>query len=153
VARFRTQQNRVVGSLLNQARLERLMEFEALADRPQDTYTLADLMTDMRAGIWGELDGGSVTVNVYRRNLQRAFLQAVDSRLHPSEEDLNRPATAFRPAMTPPWGSDVRAVLRIELQDIDGMAQRALGRAGNAMTRIHLRDVRMEIERILSTER
>ena len=84
---------------------------------------------------------------------QRAFLAAADGRLHPSEEDLNRPATAFRPAMTPPWGSDVRAVLRIELQDIDAMAQRALGRAGNAMTRIHLRDVRMEIERILSTER
>lgn len=153
VARFRTQQNRVVTSLLNQARLERLMEFEALADRPQDSYTLADLMSDMRAGIWSELDDRSVAVTVYRRNLQRAFLQAVDQRLHPSEEALNRPATAFRPAMTPPWGSDVRAVLRIELQDIDAMAQRALGRAGNPMTRIHLRDVRMEIERILSNER
>lgn len=153
VARFRTQQNRVVTSLLNQARLERLMEFEALADRPQDSYTLADLMSDMRAGIWSELDDRGVAVTVYRRNLQRAFLQAVDQRLHPSEEALNRPGTAFRPAMTPPWGSDVRAVLRIELQDIDAMAQRALGRAGNPMTRIHLRDVRMEIERILSNER
>jgi hypothetical protein len=153
VARFRTQQNRVVTSLLNQARMERLMEFEALADRPQDTYTLADLMSDMRAGIWGELDNGSVTVTVYRRNLQRAFLAAVDNRLHPSEEALNRPATPFRPAMTPPWASDVRAVLRAELQDIDGMAQGALGRAGNAMTRIHLRDVRTEIARILNPER
>ena len=63
-----------------------------------------------------------------------------------TETDPNPPAT-------PPWGSDVRAVLRIELQDIDAMAERALGRAGDAMTRIHLRDVRMEIERILSAER
>jgi hypothetical protein len=152
VARFRTQQNRVITSLLNQARLERLAEFEALADGGP-SYTMADLMSDMRAGIWGELDEANVQVNVYRRNVQRAFLDAVDRRLHPSEEELNRPATPFRPAMTPPWGSDVRAVLRAELQDLDAMAERALGRAGNAMTRIHLRDVRMEIERILSRDR
>lgn len=149
ITRFRNQQNRVLNSLLNQQRLERLQEFEALADRPSDVYTLADLMADLRAGVWGELDDGSVVVNVYRRNLQRAFLQAVDRRLHPTEEELNRPATAFRPAPTPPWASDVRGVLRAELQDLDRMAERALSRVGNVQTRAHLRDVRTEIARIL----
>jgi hypothetical protein len=153
VARFRTQQNRVIGGLLDQNRLERLVEFEALADYPEDVYTLADLVQDLRAGIWDEMGDRNVVINVYRRNVQRAFLEAADQRLHPSEEDLNRPATPFRPAMTPPWGSDVRAVLRTELQDLDRLAEQALARAGNTITRIHLRDVRMEIARILSTER
>ena len=55
VERFRTQQNRVLTSLLSQARLERLIEFEALETRSGDAYTLADLMSDLSAGIWNEL--------------------------------------------------------------------------------------------------
>ncbi|MEJ2203325.1 MAG: zinc-dependent metalloprotease [Gemmatimonadota bacterium] len=153
LARFRTQQQRVLNSLLGQERLDRLVEFEAMADAPSDVYTLADLMSDLHGGVWGELDAGSVRVNAYRRNLQRAYLEAVDRRLHPSEEELNRPATAFRPAPTPPWGSDIRGVMRAELQDIDRLAEQALGRVADAPTRIHLRDVRTEIARILDPGR
>lgn len=153
LARFRTQQQRVLNSLLSQNRLERLVEFEAMAARAADAYTLADLMSDLRAGVWDELDDATVRVDPYRRNLHRAYLEAMDRRLHPTEAELNRPATPFSPAMTPPWGSDVRAVMRAELRDLDGAIQQAQGRAGDAMTRTHLRDLRMEIERILSTER
>jgi hypothetical protein len=152
VTRFRTQQQRVLNSLLSQARLERLVEFEAMADRAADAYTMADLMSDLRDGVWGELDDGSVRIDAYRRNVQRAFLDVVDQRLHPSEEDLNRPATPFRPAATPPWGSDIRGVMRAELEDVDDLAEGALGRAGDGMTRIHLRDIRAEIARILKTD-
>ena len=156
VDRFRTQQQRVVNNLLNQARLQRLVEFEAMADNPSNTYTIADLMTDMRAGIWDELDDGTVRVNAYRRNLQRAFLDAVDSRLHPSAGGQGGGGGGGGPfgqqANTEPWMSDVRGVLSAELEDIDAMAERALGNAGDAMTRIHLRDVRREIARILGDE-
>jgi hypothetical protein len=153
VTRFRTQQQRVLNSLLSQARLERLVEFEAMAERAADAYTMADLMSDLRVGVWGEFEDGSVRIDAYRRNMQRAFLDVVDQRLHPSEEDLNRPATPRRPAATPPWGSDIRGVMRAELEDIDDLAEGALGRAGDGMTRIHLRDIRAEIARILKTDR
>jgi hypothetical protein len=153
VARFRAQQLRVLNSLLSQARLERLVEFEAMAPRTSEAYTLADLMSDLRDGVWGELGESNVVVDAYRRNLQRAFLDVVDQRLHPSEEELSRPATPFRPAATPPWGSDIRGVMRAELQDLDRLAEQALGRTGNDMTRIHLRDVRTEIARILDPTR
>jgi len=149
VDRFRVQQFRVLGSLLSQPRLARLVEFEALAPRPADTYTIADLMSDVRDGVWGELDDGSVGVNVYRRNLQRAFLAAADSRLNPTEAELTR---NNNPAPQP-WASDVRGVMRAELQDLDRLAERAIGRAADDMTRIHLRDVRMEIARILAADR
>ncbi len=145
VERFRDRQASVVNALLSQARLGRLVEFEALAARPSDVYTVADLMADMRDGIWGELDDRSVRVNVYRRNLQRSFLAAADARLNPTEAALAR---TNNPAPNPA-SSDVRGVLRAELQDLDRMAQQALPRAGDAMTRIHLRDLRTEIARIL----
>jgi hypothetical protein len=153
VSRFRTQQSRVLNSLLSQARLERLIEFEALADRPEDTYTIADLMLGLREGLWEELDESDVRVNTYRRNVQRAFLDAVDQRLHPSGGAPNgRPPGPGGQQETPPWASDIRAVLRAELEDLDSLAERALDRTTDAMTRIHLRDVRSEIGRILSPE-
>jgi Met-zincin/Domain of unknown function (DUF5117)/Domain of unknown function (DUF5118) len=146
VARFRTQQSRVLNNLLRQERLERLIEFEAREGA--SAYSVADLMSDLRAGVWGELDDSRVRVNTYRRNVQRAFLEAVDNRLNPTEEELAR---ANNPAPAP-WSSDIRAVMRAELQDLDEAAEQALGRAADDMTRIHLRDVRMEIERILDSE-
>jgi len=149
VDRFRARQTSVVNGLMSQARLNRLVEFEALADRPSDVYTLADLMTDLRAGVWGELSERSVLVNVYRRNLQRAFVAAADARLNPSEASLTR---ANNPVPSPA-SSDVRGLLRAELQDIDRLAQQALGRTSDAMTRVHLRDVRTEIARVLEGSR
>ena len=146
VDRFRTQQVRVLNSLLQQARLERLIEFEAL-DGPE-AYSVANLMSDLREGVWGELDDSRVAVNTYRRNVQRAYLAAVDDRLNPSEEALNRPNN---PAPAP-WSSDIRAIMRADLQSLDTAINGALGRAGNDMTRIHLRDMRTEIARILAND-
>jgi hypothetical protein len=139
VARFRTQQVRVLDGLLGQSRLERLIEFEAMADAPTDAYTLTDLMDDLREGVWGELDDPGVRVNTYRRNVQRAFLDAVDRRLDPEERGNGDDG---------PWASDIRAVLRAELAQLDDLAEGALERAVDAMTRIHLRDVRTEIARL-----
>ena len=146
VARFRTQQSRVINNLLGQARLERLIEFEAMDG--SSAYSVADLMSDLRDGVWGELDDSSVRVNTYRRNVQRAFLEAVDNRLNPTEDELGR---ANNPAPAP-WSSDIRGVMRAELQDLDSAVEQALRRAGDDMTRIHLRDIRMEIARILDTK-
>jgi hypothetical protein len=154
IDRFRTRQAGVLNQLMNPARLNRLVEFEALAARPADVYTLADLMSDLRAGVWGELSASSVRVNVYRRNLQRAFLATADARLNPPAA---APATGGgaggAPAALPPAASDVRGVLRAELQDLDRLAQQALTRTNDPMTRIHLRDVRTEIARILEGKR
>ena len=47
------------------------------------------------------------------------------------------------------WTSDIRAVLRAELEDIDLLVEQALTRTSQGMTRTHLRDVRSEIQRIL----
>ncbi len=146
VARFRTQQSRVINNLLGQARLERLIEFEAMDG--SSAYSVADLMSDLRNGVWGELDDPSVRVNTYRRNVQRAFLEAVDNRLNPTEDELGR---ANNPAPAP-WSSDIRGVMRAELQDLDSAVEQALRRAGDDMTQIHLRDIRMEIARILDTK-
>lgn len=145
VERFRSSQTGVLNSLFSQARLNRLIEFEALATDPRTVYTLADLMEDLRTGVWGELSAAQVRINPYRRNLQRAHLQAAHGRINPTESELNRPNN---PAPQP-WASDVRALLRVELEDLGDLVDRAIPRAADVQTRVHLRDVRTEITRIL----
>ena len=152
VERFRQRQTAILNSLLGQARLNRLIEFEALAANSRDAYTLADLMGDLRTGVFSELTQGSVRVNVYRRNLQRAFVAAADVRLNPVA-GAAAPVGFGAPAPTTPAGSDVRAAMRAALQDLDVLAAQALPKAGDPMTRVHLRDLRTEIARVLDTKR
>jgi hypothetical protein len=144
ILRIRTQQGRILATLLNHNRLNRLVEYEATAENRKDVYTVGDMMSDLHAAVWSELSGGPVRIDVYRRNLQRAFLEAVEAELTPP------PARApVGGAPDPRWNSDVRPVLRGELRIIDRQIVAALPRAADQMTRLHLEDVRAEIARIL----
>lgn len=142
IDRIRQGQSRVLNTVMNTGRLNRLVEYEALAD-DGDSYTVAELMEDLRDAVWGELDESSIEVDVYRRNLQRSYVETIASRLAP-------------PATTGGQGtqldSDVRAVLRGELRELDEMIGGVEGRASDDMTRLHLADVRAEIARILSPD-
>jgi hypothetical protein len=148
VARIRQAQAGVLNSLFNENRLNRLIEYEALLPAAQ-AFTIADLLDSTGDAVWSELSGRNFGINVYRRNLQRAYIEAIEDLVTPEEE----------PAEPSPFGggepdyvSDVRPAMRGHLVDLRDRAQNAIGRAGNAMTRLHLRDVVMEIDRILGEE-
>jgi hypothetical protein len=132
VQRIGTAQARVVGMLLHPSRLDRLVEYEALAARPGEAYTVADLAGHLRQGIWGELSASRVAVDVFRRNLQRAHLAALDG-------VINAPDRA----------GDARPVLRGEVIELGRQVRGAIARAADPATRLHLEDARLEIERIL----
>lgn len=155
VRRIVTAQTGVLGTLVNDRRLERLIEQEAMAKNKADVYTLSEMALDLRRGIWSELAAGTVTIGTYRRELQRAFLAGAASKINP--------APAAAPAGLPPqfalqFGparatSDIRAVFRAELQSLDRDIAAAQGRAGDAVTRAHLADARNQIDKILNPEK
>jgi hypothetical protein len=136
VQRLAVAQGRVVTALLSPARLNRLVEYEALAARAANAYTVADLAADMRRGIWGELSGSSVRIDVFRRNLQRAHLAALNNVINGQGR-----------------GSDARPVLRGELIELDRLVRGSIARAADPVTRLHLEDLRLEIEGILDPSR
>jgi hypothetical protein len=116
-------------------------------------YTVAELLGDVRQGVWAELAEGSCDIDVYRRNLQRAYLDIMDDKLNPPA-----PAAAAAPAGgggrgggAGPAGtpSDARALIRGELKDLDAQIRAAIPKAANRMTRLHLEDMRNEISKIL----
>ena len=147
IPRLRNAQLAVLNSLLSDQRLNRLVEYEALAPRGMDVFTLPEMLTSLRGSVWTELTARNTQIDVYRRNLQRAYLEAVERTLYPPPPP---PASPFGGQQPPRYNSDVRPALRGELIEIDRMAQAALARASDPMTRLHLRDVRLEIERLLA---
>jgi hypothetical protein len=58
-------------------------------------------------------------------------------------------ASAFGQAAPAPGSSDVRALARGELITLDEQLRTAIGRTNERVTRLHLMDLRKEIERVL----
>jgi len=133
LSRFATQQAGVLAVLLQPARLNALTEYEATT--PAGSYTVAELMGDLRSGVWRELREPSPRVSVHRRNLQRAYLETVEGFLNPAE--------GVAPL------SDARPIVRAELAEIGEAALIAARQAADRMTQLHFQDIAAEIDRIL----
>ena len=157
VTRIVSAQSSLITSLLNDAKLTRLIETEALAKNPADVYTLTDMLGDLRHGVWTELYGsGPAKIDVYRRGLQRAYLTEVANKINPP------PASAAlggrggggggggRGAAPPPANTgEIKAMLRGELKQLDAELAAASKRASDVATKRHLDDARQQISHIL----
>jgi hypothetical protein len=152
ITRIRAAQGGVLNSLLSVNRLNRLSEYEALAGARGNSYTVAEFLTDLRAGVWTELTQGNPDVDVYRRTLQRVYLEAAEQAINPPTLPASAPAAA-RAAAEAARTSDARALLRGELVELQRLSQAAANRTNDAMTRLHLRDINLEIQRILDPTR
>ncbi len=131
LTRIRTAQLQVLNSLLSAQRFDRLVEEEAIDGAA--AYRPAEFLADLRKGIFGEMYGTSVKIDAYRRNLQRAYLDLISTR-------LNGPQRA---------NDDQRPMFRGELKTIAADAGTALARAADRDTRLHLEDLRDQIAKIL----
>ncbi|MBA3645718.1 MAG: zinc-dependent metalloprotease [Gemmatimonadaceae bacterium] len=145
--RIRGAQSEVLGSLLNVSRMARLVEYEALAGNSRAVYSLSEMLSDVRTGIWSELGRGRVVIDPFRRNLQRTQIDLIGSRLAPAP---NAGAFGVQIFLGRRVGStDARALLRGELLDLDSQLRSALPRAADRETRLHILDARDQIDRIL----
>jgi hypothetical protein len=158
VERIRAYQELAVQRLLNHARLARMIEHEAfLGDA---TYRPADMLDDARAMVWRELRDRR-SIDTYRRNLQRAYLDQAHYLLHEAESDHWSPPASGNLRVSsnddPPLNadlhigqSDIRPLVRDQLRQLDRDIQTALRARGlDRMTRIHLEDARVRIARAL----
>lgn len=139
VERMRTLQAGVLEGVLQPARMERLIEAETRQDG--DVYTLLEMMGAVRSAIWAELASGRA-IGTYRRNLQRAYLERLDDLMNDEDESEDVDVSQ----------SDIRAVVRGELETLRADVQRAARATSDRATRLHLRDVEARIDRILEPE-
>jgi hypothetical protein len=73
--RILSSQRTVLNSLINDGRVKRMAE-QAHRDGGE-VYAPAEMLADVRKGIWSELDQKPVKIDLYRRNLQRAYVEHV----------------------------------------------------------------------------
>lgn len=147
VERIRAYQVRTLNNLLDFGRMARLIENENLNE---NAYGLLDMMTELRAGIFSELAQGK-TIDVYRRNLQRAY---VDRMQYLMTEKQNKIPSRLRSWINQSGinvaQSDIRPVVRAELNNLNRQAQRAISRTSDRMSRYHLQDLVERIDAILN---
>jgi len=155
LSRINDAQTRILHTLLEDSRMQRMIE---ISSRGGDVYTLPEMLSDIRHGIWTELGDRSVAIDVYRRNLQRSYLDQLDAKINGSHGDgftivLTPNSRNQRPASTPASMADARAAMRAELVALRADIVAALPRAADAATRAHLEDAKVQIDRTLDPNR
>ncbi len=136
-------QTGILNSLLSGARLNRLV---VSANRYGDniTYSLEDMMNDVKKGIWNELVSNK-PIDGYRRNLQKAYVDALANILNPP------PAPAANGFMAAPAikNTDVASVARAQMIALRNQINAAIPGTKDKMSKYHLEDVSERIKKAL----
>ncbi|MGY0427110.1 MAG: zinc-dependent metalloprotease, partial [Polaribacter sp.] len=146
VERVRGLQARTLNNVLDPGRMARMIENETI--NGSKSYTLISMMNDLRKGVWSELYNRK-SIDTYRRNLQRAYLDRLDYLLNKAKNQRGRNKGYVKISGINISQSDVKAVARGELKRIRRDAKAAANRAPNTISRYHLQDVVDRIGKIL----
>jgi hypothetical protein len=96
-------------------------------------YAALDFLADVRKGVFTEIYGGTAQpIDAYRRNLQRAYIETLGSRVNGAQAQSD----------------DVRAFFRGELKTLDTDLQ-APRISTDRATALHVQDLRQQIARAL----
>jgi len=135
-------QQGALNSALSAARMTRLQEHEAILG--DQAYTAAQLLADVRGGVFAELAAeAGIKVDPYRRNLQRAYVELVGGRLTAA------PAAAAAMSMK----DDSRGAIRAELKSLRSLLVSKASAAGDTVTKNHLNDLVDQIDLILEPKK
>ena len=152
IARINITQRNILTTMMNDDRMARLVEFEALPGTVRP-YPLSEYLADLRTGIWSELSAGSVRVDGFRRGLQRIHLEMIAAKLAAPTSTTPRISASAQTGQFFTTGArpstDAKGMLRQELRSLDAQLAAAQSRAGDAATRAHLADARWQIKQLL----
>ena len=142
--RIRSTQSRTLNSILDFGKMARLIENEAINGK--NAYSLIDMMSDLKKGIWKELYSHK-TIDVYRRNLQFAYLDRISYIMN--EEQGSLPSWARgRVTSVKVSQSDIRTIAVGQLLELKKDIKRHKNRS-DKMTKMHLDMAMAKINKIL----
>ncbi|MDP9081403.1 MAG: zinc-dependent metalloprotease [Bacteroidota bacterium] len=144
--RIKSLQVATLGNILSPSRLSRMYDNETR--NGSKAYTVAELFTDLRGGIFtaGRPDA-------FKRNLQRGYIEDLKSLLNDDYKGIpGVSATALANYGLTPINmalSDIRPMVRVELKTIDAK----LPKGGDAITTAHYTDLHLRIKEALNPTR
>lgn len=131
-------QENTLNSLLSGVRLQRMIENEALNP---NTYTVANLLDELRTGIWSEASSRT-PVSLHRRNLQKVFLDKLIG--------LYEPAPNTTPNLR---NTDAPSLALSNLRQLRAELSTALNAANDTLSRAHYQDCLERIDSVLEASR
>ena len=154
ITRIVNAQNRVLVTLLNDQRLNALIEGPAVAKNAGDAYSLAEMIEDLQHGIWSEIWTGAPRIDAYRRSLQDSYLTQINAKLNPpAAAALQIAQLAAFGIRIQPLSEDARSELRGELVSLREAIRGAVAKSADRETRMHLQAADHRIGEILDPKR
>ena len=139
-------QNNVLSSILSSSRLSRMTNS---ANRFTNTYTIDELFSDLKKGIWSEL-AAKKKIDGHRRNLQKAYAEMMISLLGNNAGGGVTLSMGGAMSMGPDTKkTDITSVVRAHLASLRSEIQAAAAGNPDAMSKYHLQDVAERIKNAL----
>ncbi len=146
--RIANAQKSVLNTLLNDQRFARLIEQQTVDGSA--AYTAAELLSTVRKGVWKELEAPQVKIDAYRRNLQNAYLDLVNTKLNGSRQAAPQIGGGGRGGRGPaPASDDEKPFYRAELHALTASLNAAIAKATDHDTKAHLEGAKDQIAKIL----
>ncbi len=144
--KIRRTQSRYLNRLLSFDRLGRLIDAETTQT---EYYSALEMLSDLRSGIWSETRRGA-SVDIYRRNLQRSYLERMAYLMTDEGPKSRSGRPGFEGALRYDISaSDVRPLVRGELQKLKKTLRSARNASVDTMTKYHYEDAIARIDQLL----
>ena len=143
--RVRSTQSRTLNSLLDFGKMARLIENEAINGK--NAYSLIEMMTDLRKGIFKEIYNNEI-IDVYRRNLQLAYLDRISYLMNNEQSSIPSWARG-RVTSVKVSQSDIRTVASNQLVELRKDLKKHKKKS-DKMTSMHVEMLKNKITSILS---
>lgn len=135
-------QKTVLNRVLSEGVLNKLYEGESL---DANAYAVYDYLQDIKNSIFSELKSSS-KIDIYRRNLQKNFVETLIARTQASKPSTGRNAENVSD------NSDVKSLTRGVLREIKADASKKAQNAQDAVTKYHLEDLVYRIDKALEVK-
>ncbi|MBL7730790.1 MAG: zinc-dependent metalloprotease [Chitinophagaceae bacterium] len=139
-------QTAALSRLLSTRTMDKLVEAEA-TQGAANAYTLTELLGDLKKGIWTELPSGKVS-DMYRRNLQKAFVGSLTGLLTPQGTIQAAPGISFTVGGLNER-SDAKSIIRGYLVSLRAELNAAATRATDTVSKFHFQDLADRIAKAL----
>jgi hypothetical protein len=151
VERIRKTQVRTLNDILNFGRMARMIENETI--NGSKAYNLVEMMSELRRGIWKELYQGR-KIDTYKRNLQRAYLDRMEYLMTKDQPPVPSRFRRFIIRTNVDVAqSDIRPVVRAELNNLKRNIRNAIGMTSDKMSKYHLQDALERVNMILNPKK
>jgi len=113
---------------------------ENYAFEGEEAYSPLEMLSDLRQGVWSEIYDYEA-IDPYRRNLQRMYINNIAAAFENDESGRVDIET-----------SDIRPLLRVELNTLNDDLEQASSRISDALTKAHIVDIQNRISDVLDSE-